>query len=170
MTIEIDDCLYHCQVSKKMSQYIWILRIVQRGSFSVINSLLIVFLNERLIRYPESSCGNSNQVLVSVSQGTHPTILGQLDKMALSHSLWPSDWSIWFPSRPLIGQEETIEPIVTLTITLLNNCMVSKIWGGGGEICFILSEIRSVCEIQWALSKYPKHFFSFAEKLPAFIV
>ena len=110
-----------------------------------INSLLIVFLNERLIRYPQSGCGPSNQVLVSASQGTHPTILGQLDKMALSHSLWSSDWSMRLPSRPLIGQEETIEPIVTLTITLLNNCMVSKIWGGGGEICFILSEIRSVC-------------------------
>ena len=69
-----------------------------------INSLLIVFLNERLIRYPQSGCGPSNQVLVSASQGTHPTILGQLDKMALSHSLWSSDWSMRLPSSPLIGQ------------------------------------------------------------------
>ena len=146
MTIEIDDCvciIVPCQI-KCASIYLWILRNPQKV-FLQINSLLIVFLNERLIRYPQSGCGNSNQVLVSASQGTHPTILGQLDKMALAHSLWSSDWSMRLPSSPLTGQEETIEPIVTLTITLLNNCMVSKIWGGGGEICFILSEIRSVC-------------------------
>ena len=111
-----------------------------------------IFSKWKVNTLSQSDCGNSNQVLVSASLGTHPTILGQLDKMAHSHSLLPSHWSISAPSSPLIGQEETIEPIVTLTITLLNNCMVSKIWGGvrRREICFILSEIRSVCLIQWA--------------------